>query len=262
MGARHMQTQTHTAHAEASCWFSISGPSSVGQSKYSRALFTALGVEKYCGQSNGLLIPVQGKPRPLPVSLPMTLVPGKNRVALLHPAMSGVTTYGSLGRCGKYGCRGVNGSLVSASRNNALPHTRTRTHARTHTHTCTHTHTRHGDFRQADADTDAEAQTKRTYQESELKPRAWKSSWIAVPIARVISFWSAVDDGTRNGQKFTEPNVGRSYWSRWHVDAYARTPDVAPEGGHDADCSAVTNTIKSTLGTPAPAGMMVQDPGI
>ena len=48
------------------------------------------------------------------------------------------------------------------------------------------------------------------------KPRAWSISWTVVASC---PSQSAVAELTEAGQKLMWPNIGRSYWSRWQVEA-------------------------------------------
>lgn len=60
------------------------------------------------------------------------------------------------------------------------------------------------------------------------------------------------------GQKLMRPHVGRSYWSRWQLSAYASVLELPPVllTQVPTNC-AVTNTPKSALARPDPAGMVV-----
>ena len=79
--------------------------------------------------------------------------------------------------------------------------------------------------------------------------------WDGLPGPQCLGHAYVRSDGAsekRLGQKLAWPKMGRSFWSRWQEEAYAR---VDPE--QTCVFTADTNSTKSAA-MPAPAGCVVQ----
>mmetsp|Transcript_1045 Transcript_1045/g.2699 ORF Transcript_1045/g.2699 Transcript_1045/m.2699 type:complete len:201 (-) Transcript_1045:700-1302(-) len=83
----------------------------------------------------------------------------------------------------------------------------------------------------------------------ELKPRTWATSWTAV--LNWFASWSASSDNF-DLQKITYPKMGRSHWSKWHVEAYACSPSFSRQEGVSFTC---TKRRRSMFSAPGPPGI-------